>query len=74
MKNDEQRYSKDFYTVEAVIIAIKDYRKIATITMREEGRYYVCSFSKCIVDPKRVVFEFNNYLIELMNSRGEETE
>ena len=63
------RYSKGFYRGEDIVAAIEDYRKIATITMSEEPEHYVCSFSNCIVDPKRTVLEFSNYLIELLNTR-----
>lgn len=74
MKSDKQRFSKAFYSSEAIKSAIKDYRKIASISCAEENGYYVCTFSKCITDPQRVICEFNNYLIELMNSRGDSTE
>ena len=40
----------------------------------EEGEYYVCTFPNCITDSQRIVNEFNNYLIELMNARGDRAE
>lgn len=74
MRSNRQRYSKKFYTYEAVYFAIKDYKKIANISMAEDEDYYICTFSECITNPQRVVAEFNNYLIELMNSQGANTE
>ncbi|MGI6337107.1 MAG: HxsD-like protein [Eubacteriales bacterium] len=74
MESDKQRFSKAFYSSEAIRSAIKDYKKIASISYAEENGYYVCTFSKCITKTQRVIYEFNNYLIELMNSRGDNTE
>ena len=74
MKNNTQRYSKEFYDVAAIKSAIAAYRKIATVSFSEDSSYYVCEFSNCIIDPNRVIFEFNNYLVELMNARGDNTE
>ena len=74
MKNDIQRFSKAFYSSESIKRAIKDYKRIATITCSEEERYYVCRFSNCVIDTQKVINEFNNYLIELMNSRGANAE
>ena len=68
------RYSKEFYRFDDVAAAIKDYKKLTTITMSEEHGYYVCTFSNCLIEPRRIVLEFNNYLIELMNSHGEHIE
>ena len=74
MKSNTHRYSKDFYKANDIIKAIGDYRKLAAITMSEEDGYYVCSFSYCILEPRIIVSEFDNYLIELMNSRGARSE
>ncbi len=71
MKNNKQQFSKAFYTSESITRAIKDYRKISTISCVEDDEYYICTFLKCITDTQRVIYEFNNYLIELMNARGE---
>ena len=71
MKSSDNRYSKEFYRADDVSAAIRDYKKLAKITISEENGYYICTFSDCLIDPKRIVLEFDNYLIELMNSRGE---
>ena len=74
MKTNTIRYSKEFYNYDDIIAAIKDYKRISAITVSEDKDYYICSFSNCVIQPQRVVLEFNNYLIELMNSRGAHNE
>lgn len=71
MKNNEQLYTKAFYTKKVLIAAINDYKKIARIKLLEDDEHYRCEFYKCAVDTQVVMNEFNNYLIELMNSRGD---
>ena len=51
--------------------AIEDYKRIAAIELVDNGNHYLCVFQNCVVDSKRVINEFDNYLIELMNARGE---
>ena len=69
-----QRYAKEFYSSDVIHKAINDYRAIASISVSEEVRYYVCDFSNCVIDPNTVILEFNNYLIELMHTRGASAE
>ena len=71
MKNNKCKYSKAFYTQETLAVAINDYKKIAIIKLLEDKGHYICEFSECLVDSQVVINEFNNYLIELMNSKGE---
>ncbi len=74
MKSNKERFAKAFYSHDAISGAIKDYSKLASISCVEEGEYYVCTFPNCITDSQRIVNEFNNYLIELMNARGDRAE
>ena len=53
--------------------AIRDYGRIATIILHDNRDNYLCTFCDCVVDTKRVMHEFGNYLIELMNTQGEKT-
>lgn len=71
MKNNEQVYSKAFYSKEVILTAINDYKKIAKIKLFDCDEHYKCEFKKCVIGSEIVVNEFNNYLIELMNSKGE---
>ena len=74
MKTKVQRYTKLFYPEKVIHRAIIDYRRIADISFSEDDGYNMCTFSHCIVDPTRVMQEFGNYLIELINSGGVDTE
>lgn len=73
--NDTQKYSKEFYSMDTLKQAKKDYMRIARIVISEDKDYFYCEFTNCAVEAGRVINEFNNYLIELMNSRknGNET-
>lgn len=72
MKSKTLAYSKEFYSKSILDKAIIDYSKIARIVLNNnDSEHYSCEFSKCVVDIDKVINEFNNYLIELMNSKGE---
>ena len=73
MKSNERVYTKDFYSKVVLNQAIDDYKKIAKIKLLEDGEHYKCEFFRCAVDTQLVINEFNNYLIELLNSKGEST-
>ena len=73
MRSNEQVYTKTFYSKEVLNQAIDDYKKIAKIKLLEDGDHYKCEFFRCAVDTQLVINEFNNYLIELLNSKGEST-
>ena len=71
MKSNQQTYHKSLYSEAVLQNAIHDYRNLATITLSDEVDNYLCIFSDCIVAPERVIHEFDNYLIELINAQGE---
>lgn len=71
MKNNKRLYSKTFYAKKILFAAINDYKKIAKIKLFEDDEHYRCEFCMCEVDTQVVINEFNNYLIELINSKGE---
>ena len=71
MRSNEQVYTKIFYSQEALNKAINDYKKIAKIKLLEDGGYYKCEFFQSAVAIQIVINEFNNYLIELLNAKGE---
>lgn len=73
MRSNEQVYTKTFYPKEVLNQAIDDYKKIAKIKLLEDDGHYKCEFFQCAVDTQLVIDEFNNYLIELLNSKGEST-
>jgi len=73
MRSNEQVYTKTFYPKKVLEQAIDDYKKIAKIRLLNDGEYFKCDFFRCSVDTQLVINEFNNYLIELLNSKGEST-
>ncbi len=74
MRNNERVYTKIFYPKEVLNQAIYGYKKIAKIKLLEVGGYYKCEFFQCAIDTQLVINEFNNYLIELLNSKGDSTD
>ena len=68
MKNKVQYYSKEFYPIAIIQKAIHAYSKLAVIDISEERDCYKCLFFDCAIDPERIICEFDNYLIELLNS------
>jgi hypothetical protein len=74
MKSNTQFYHKSLYPLSILQTAIEDYGRIAEISLSNEGDYFCCTFSGCAVAPERVVCEFHNYLIELLNSQGADSE
>ncbi len=69
MKN-ECLFNKNVYPKEVIASAIDDYRNISEIELYEEdNNYYKCRFNKCLLAPSIVMNEFNNYLIEILNSK-----
>ena len=70
MSNAHQaRYIKEVYPIKALLAAKYDYRNLATIDISDEGEYHCCSFRNCVVDPLRIMHEFDNYLVEVINSQ-----
>ncbi len=74
MKAEIQHYTKLFYTETALKNAIRDYASLGMISLHEEQGCFVCEFSSCAINTRRVMLEFNNYLIELMNQQGARAE
>ena len=68
MKN-ECLFNKNVYPKEVIASAIDDYKNISEIELCEEDDFYRCRFNKCLLGPSIVMNEFNNYLIEILNSK-----
>jgi|GEM_PF-6433479 len=68
MSNDEKSYDKRIYPRQTLENAVFAYKGIANIRINEERDSYKCVFGKSSIDTKTVINEFDNYLIELLNS------
>ena len=63
-------YSKLIYSEQCILTAINDYKRLAEIKLSVNDNYYICEFKNCKIDSERIICEFNNYLIELLNLHG----
>lgn len=71
MNDNERTYSKAFYTEDTLLKAINAYSNISKIELFEEDKeHYRCRFSESSIDCHIVMNEFDNYLIEIMNSKS----
>lgn len=65
--NENLLLNKELYRYTAIEKAIADYRNLATIHIGDDGKYWNCRFSNCIYGFERTAWEFENYLICVMN-------
>lgn len=60
--------SKSIYNKDSINRAIFDYKNFCRIEVRETNNYYLCSFYDCKYDMEKTMLEFENYLIDIINS------
>lgn len=48
--------------------AIQAYENICSIKISEIDNYIICEFTNCIYDIEETIKEFENYVIDLMNT------
>ena len=63
------RLNKQIFDYGTVVTAIKAYMDLATITIDDDRLYWVCSFYDCVYPESLTICEFENYVIDLMNSK-----
>lgn len=68
MKMNELKLSKDIFEVNAIENAILQYKDICIISKNENSDYYTLIFSDCVYSVEETINEFENYVIDLMNS------
>ena len=61
--------SKDLYEIQAIKKATDAFVELVQISVQEDENYYVCLFEKCIYSQEQTIKEFENYLIDLCNTR-----
>ena len=66
----ELKLNKDLYPLEFIKTAADTYHDLCTISVVERSPYYICLFSDCIYNEEITKKEFENYLIDLLNSHG----
>ena len=60
--------TKDLYHIVPINEAISSFRNICEVSLSENTKYYICSFDRCSYNPDITTQEFENYVIDLMNS------
>lgn len=64
------KLNNTIYSSNSVKHAIKDYKEIAVIEMKEDTGYFLIEFKNCLYDEKQTEKEFLNYVIDMMNQKG----
>ena len=65
---NELYLSTEIYSVEIIKAAIRQFASLSDINLITESSYYKCIFSECIYDTEETMKEFENYIIDSMNS------
>lgn len=63
------RLNKELYEKDSLQDAMNAYRELAKIEVQEQDFYWIIQFWQCRYEEKQTVAEFENYLIDRMNSR-----
>lgn len=63
--------NKELYNKNSVLDTVATFAALAEISVTEAEQYYELSFRNCKVDEKRIIREFENYvLIETIQAAG----
>lgn len=69
MNRIEQTYNLNIYTWKAIETAAGYYDSLCKVTMKKRGESCVCTFEAQPEYIRQIVYEFGNFLIELMQRR-----
>lgn len=58
------------YDEARIIDAVSAYKDLADIKVVKRGDYWECRFRHCLYDEQETAWEFENYIIDLLNSKG----
>lgn len=70
MVMNKLRLNKNIYDQSYIQLAIHAFEDLCTIIFKDEEKYYTCLFNDCKYDIKETKKEFENYLIDLINSNS----
>ena len=62
------KLNKSIYEREALVAAVSAFGEVAKISLTEDNSYWICSFDGCRYDEKQTLHEFENYVIDFMNT------
>ncbi len=64
------KLKKEIFDLSDLEIALADYYKIAEIHIESSSDYWLCHFVQCEYDMEQTMYEFENYIIDLMNCKN----
>ena len=71
MKADKRLLlNKELYEKDIILLAVKQYSRLAVVKINDQGIYWECKFLKCKYDAEVTIREFENYAIDLINVRN----
>lgn len=65
---NELKLSTNIFGIRNVEKAIVAYKDLCKIGINYTGNYIICEFTDCIYDNEETIREFENYIIDLMNT------
>ena len=63
--------NKRVYDEKAILSAIDAFSGICSVSYSEGGDHWICLFTDCVAEESLTVREFENYLIDLVNSQND---
>lgn len=66
--NNESSYDLSLYNKEKVLFAVAAYSDFCSVNVLEHDHKIVCVFQSDKIPVARIINEFDNYIIELMQS------
>lgn len=60
---------KDIFDRSSIVSGVRAYQSLANIHIEEDKSYWICSFTNCVYEPELTQREFENYVIDLMNTQ-----
>ena len=70
MNNNLELLNKELYKYEDIILVTKVFSHLALIEVEEDNNYWKCRFKNCRYNTEQTELEFENYLIDYINSKG----
>ena len=70
IKMNDLKLNKELYKYEDIILVTKVFSHLALIEVEEDHNYWKCRFKNCRYNTEQTELEFENYLIDYINSKG----
>ena len=65
---NELLLNKVIFDINSIKKAVNSFKEICSVLIKETKEYYICLFTGCVYDARITVFEFENYIIDLINN------